>query len=154
MRVAPILFAATLLLNACHRSGAPPMPSVLVDDVHNHLHADATQAYTVAAGAGFTLDASQFSFAIPQPLAGVSEPNAIQLVVEGSIYSVPWRSGVARYDLSLGQLVPLKGAAQASLRPGTQVILAIGYQKAPEPDGTVPFWPFWASLVRIVPPGA
>ena len=155
MRVSSILLTGSILLGACHRSVAPSsMPAVLVDDRHNHLRSGATEVYTVPAGAGFTLDASRFSFTIPQPLAGVSGPNAIQLVVEGSVYSLPWHSGVARYDLLPGRLSPLKGAAQSGLRPGTQVVVAIGYEKQRQPDGTLPFWPFWASLVRVVPPGA
>jgi hypothetical protein len=148
---AALLVLVTLLLTGCQRASTPSLPAVAVDDKHNHLRGDAAETYTIVPATGFVLDASGYTFSVPQPLAGVTAPNAIQFIVEGTVYSVPWRSGTVHYELVPSARVPVRGPVQDALKAGTKVVVAIGFEKPPEPDGTAPFWPFWVSLVQVRP---
>lgn len=155
MRSLSAVLLALLLIGGCRQPTKHPSPVIVIDDAHNHLGNDAAQVFTIPAGPTLTLDATAYNFHIPSSLSGVTSPNAIQLVIDGTIYSAPWRSSRVPISLAPASFTPVKGIPRSSFSPGSSVIVAVGFQKPPEPDGTIPFWPFWASTIKVgAEPGA
>jgi hypothetical protein len=86
MRTARLIVGCSVALVACQRANdaGTPLPALLVDTVHSQLGAAegvSPPEYGLPPAAGFTVDATGFTFAVPPIVPkGVSAPNCIQVV--------------------------------------------------------------------------
>jgi hypothetical protein len=119
-----------LVLSACGTSDtatvtaptpvALPLVSVDLDHMINP-----TNAYAIPAGEGFILNAAGFDFGI------ANGPTAIQLSMDGHVYSGVWTKGAVTQEVLASSLLPPAGfMALTGFPAGKKLIVTIGWTSA------------------------
>ncbi|MCI0569777.1 MAG: hypothetical protein L0Y66_03430 [Myxococcaceae bacterium] len=153
--VVPVLLA--FCFTGCRGAAQPVTVDqvIRVDAAHSHLVAEGSALppiYRLRPAPGFMLDASGFTFAIPEQLAsaGVTGPNSIQIIRDKRHFASAWKSGTSSYRIAADSMQSTRGNGDfPDLIPGESFVVAVGYLDSSAGTGWKGFSPFWACVVDV-----
>jgi hypothetical protein len=131
------------------KPAADNVPSITLDDAHNHASADATGEYSIPPCESLWIDAGSYKIPVPEKFK-VSEPNALH-VIHGSheYFRVPW-DGRGKMRIDAKKLTNIKGDKPFSgFISGEKYIVGIGADNVSESAKELHFSVMWVGTIKV-----